>query len=83
MANEMLDYQVRKENIHMFGIRTSALLIPILVVIGFVLWLIAVKKIKNNDIDNISKVLWAAFVTWSPIAGPICYFVINPKKEIS
>lgn len=61
----------------MFGIRISALLI----IIGFILWVIAVISLNKKEIDNISKVLWAAFITCTPIAGPICYFVINPKKE--
>ena len=65
----------------MIGIR----ILPsaILILVGFILWLIAVIKLKNKDIDNISKVLWAAFITWTPIAGPICYFILNPKKENS
>ena len=58
-----------------------ALLLPLLVFL--VPWLVAVLKLKNNDIDNISKVLWAIFITWTPIVGPICYFVIDPKKEIA
>ncbi len=61
------------------GLRMPALLI----IIGFILWVIAVISLSKKEIDNISKVLWAAFFTWTPIVGPICYFVINPKKEIS
>ena len=66
----------------MFGIAIPPLKL-LLILIGIILWLIAVIKLKNNALDNISKVLWAAFFTWTPIAGPICFLIVNSKKENS
>ena len=67
----------------MFGISEIFILRVLLILVALFLWIIALKKLKNNGIDNISKILWAAFITWTPFFGPICYLIVCPKKENS
>ncbi len=65
------------------GIGIFELLILLVLLSGFVLWLIALVDILRNEFTGNNKIVWLLTVVFVPLIGAIVYFFIGRKQRLA
>ncbi|MEK6698482.1 MAG: PLD nuclease N-terminal domain-containing protein [Nitrospirota bacterium] len=65
------------------GIGIFELLILLVLLSGFVLWLIALVDILRNEFTGYNKIVWLLAVVFVPLIGAIVYLFIGRKQRVA
>ncbi|HEY7751859.1 MAG TPA: PLD nuclease N-terminal domain-containing protein [Ignavibacteriaceae bacterium] len=57
-------------------------LIIILILFGFIPFIIAFIDILKNEFEGYNKLIWLLAVLFAPMIGSIAYFIIGKKQRV-
>lgn len=48
---------------------------------SIILWFVSLLSLRMKVMDDISRVMWAIFVTFAPLVGSLAYFMVSPGQS--